>query len=80
MKRNVTVVLDEKTARWVRVEAAKRDVSVSRFLGELLSERRERAEGYDAAGARFLSRPARPLRGRGTRLPTRDEVHARGDP
>jgi len=48
---NVTVSLDEETARWVRVEAARRDVSVSRFLTELLSERRRRS-GWLASGTR----------------------------
>lgn len=77
MKRNVTVTLDEETARWVRVEAARRDTSVSQFLGEILSERRRRAEGYEAARAIFMSREPRPLRSRGERLPSRDEIHAR---
>lgn len=75
--RNVTVTLDEETARWVRVEAAKRDTSVSRFLGEILFERRRRTESYAAARAAFMAREPRPLRRRGARLPTRDEIHDR---
>jgi len=78
MKKNVTVTLDEETARWVRVEAAKRDTSVSRFLGEILAERRRRQEGYEAAGAIFMGREARPLRTPGEPLPSRREVHERG--
>lgn len=78
MKRNVTVTLDEETARWVRVEAAKRDTSVSRFLGEILAERRRRAEGYEAARAIFMGRQPRRLRAGGEPLPSRDEVHRRG--
>lgn len=80
MKRNVTVTLDEETARWVRVEAARRDTSVSRFLGEILSERRSRAEGYESARAAFMSREARPLRRPGDPLPSRDELHSRDRP
>ena len=76
-KRNVTVTLDEDTARWVRVEAAKRDQSVSQYLGELLSERRSRVEGYAAARALFMGREPRPLRSRPEPLPSRDEVHRR---
>ena len=79
MKRNVTVTLDEETARWVRVEAAKRDTSVSRFLGEVLAERRRRQEGYDAARAAFMAREPRPLRKPGAPLPTRDAVHGRSE-
>lgn len=78
MKRNVTVTLDEETARWVRVEAAKRDMSVSRFLGQVLAERRRRVEGYEAARAIFMGRKPRRLRAEGERLPSREEVHERG--
>lgn len=77
MKRNVTVVLDEDTARWVRVEAAKADVSVSQYLGDMLQVQKARADGYGDARASFMGRPPRPLRRGATRLPTRDEVHER---
>lgn len=80
MKRNVTVTLDEETARWVRVEAARRDVSVSRFLGDVLEERRSRTEGYEAAREVFLAREPRPLRRPGVDLPRRDQVHERRSP
>jgi hypothetical protein len=35
----VTVTLEEDVAQWARIEAARRDTSVSRLLGELLKER-----------------------------------------
>lgn len=78
MKRNVTIALDESTARWVRVEAARHDMSVSQFLADMLADRRRWTEGYDSARKRFMSRAARPLRQPGGRLPTRDAVHERG--
>lgn len=37
--RNVTVTLEEDVAQWARIEAARRDTSVSRLLGDLLKER-----------------------------------------
>lgn len=37
--RNVTVTLEEDVAQWARIEAARRDTSVSRLLGELVKER-----------------------------------------
>jgi hypothetical protein len=43
--RNVTVTLEEEVAQWARIEAAKRDTSVSRLLGELLKERMGKLEG-----------------------------------
>lgn len=43
--RNVTVTLEEDVARWARIEAARRDTSVSRLLGELLKERASAQNG-----------------------------------
>lgn len=77
MKKNVTIVMEEETARWVRIEAARRDVSVSAYLGSLLKEEREKVEGYQEAMDRFLSRQPRPLAAQGTAYPTRTELHDR---
>jgi hypothetical protein len=43
--RNVTVTLEEEVAQWARIEAARRDTSVSRLLGELLKERMGKLAG-----------------------------------
>jgi hypothetical protein len=43
--RNVTVTLEEDVAQWARIEAARRDTSVSRLLGELLKERMATQDG-----------------------------------
>ena len=48
--RNVTVTLEEDVAQWARIEAARRDTSVSRMLGALLKERIS-AQGGSAAEA-----------------------------
>ena len=77
MKKNVTVVMDEETARWVRVEAARSDLSVSAFLGRVLKKEREKDEGYRGAMERFLSREPRPLAAVGIPLPSRAELHER---
>jgi hypothetical protein len=45
--RNVTVTLEEDVAKWARIEAARRDTSVSRLLGELLKE--QMVSGHDSA-------------------------------
>lgn len=75
--RNVTVTLDEETARWARIEAARRDTSVSRMLGDLLRREMQGEAAYEAAMERFLTQePAVHRRGSG-RLPTRDELHDR---
>ena len=75
--KNVTVTLDEDAARWARVEAAKRDTSVSRFLGELLRERMVQGDDYRAARDRYFAQEPRIHRRDGRPLPTRDELHHR---
>ena len=72
--RNVTVTLDEETALWARLEAARRDLSVSALLRELLRERMGGQASYAAAMDRYLSRPPARLAGR---KPTREELHDR---
>lgn len=79
---NVTISMDEETARWLRVEAAKAGKSVSRFVGELLAERRDAGAGDAAAAiqrqkeamAAYLAIPARDL-GLYGRAPSRDEIY-----
>ncbi len=75
--KNVTVTMDEETARWARIEAAKRDMSLSRFLGDILNERMVGEDAYAHAQARYLAQEPRVHRRPGQRLPTRDEVHDR---
>jgi len=53
--RNVTVTLEEDVARWARMEAAQRDTSVSRLLGELLKERMSVRSGSAAEAAERLA-------------------------
>jgi hypothetical protein len=76
--KNVTITLDEETARWARIEAARRDTSLSRFIGEILRERMRREERYEAAMLDFLSRPRKPLTRPGETYPSREELHDRG--
>lgn len=69
------MTLDEDVARWARIEAAREDTSVSRFLGDLLRQRMERAEGYEKAMKRALAR--KPFGKSDRRYLTREEVHER---
>ena len=75
--RNVTVVLDDETALWARVEAAKQDTSVSKYVGEMLRRERVRADGYEAARRSFFSRTPVPLSDPGDKYPSRDELYER---
>ena len=36
--RNITVTLEEEVAQWARIEAARKNTSVSRLLGSLLKK------------------------------------------
>ncbi len=76
--RNVTVTLDDETARWARIEAAKREMSVSRFIREILRERMAGQVTYEAAMERYLAREPVPLK-RGGAYPRREELHDRAD-
>jgi hypothetical protein len=74
--RNVTITLDEETARWIRLEAAAKNSSVSRLVGEMLRERMVAEHSYQAAMEKYLEREPSGLRAAG-RLPSREEVHDR---
>jgi hypothetical protein len=75
--KNVTITLDEETAHWARVEAAHRDMSVSRLIGELLRERMRAETTYEDARQRYLARVPARLKKTG-RYPDREELHERG--
>lgn len=76
--KNVTVSLDEETARWARVEAARQDISVSSLLRQVLERVKAAHESYPEAMHRFRSRPPVPLKKAG-RYPSREELHDRDD-
>jgi hypothetical protein len=73
--RNVTVTLEEHIARWARLEAARKETSVSRFLGEVLADRMREQDHYGRAMRRALKR--RPFLKSDGRYPSREEVHDR---
>lgn len=73
--RNVTVTLQEDVARWARLEAARRDTSVSRLLGEILKQRMLEGDNYERAMRRALGRKAF-LKSDGRYL-SREEAHDR---
>ena len=75
--KNITITLDEDTARWARIEAARQDMSVSRLVRNLLQENMRRNQTYEVAMQRYLSMPARNLNEAGTPYPSREEIHDR---
>jgi plasmid stability protein len=75
--KNVTITLDEKTAAWARVYAARHNTSVSRLVGEMLQQRMTELHEYDQAMRRFLAKAPVKLNRMGKRYPGRDELHER---
>lgn len=75
--KNVTVTLEEDVAHWARIRAAEADCSLSRYLGELLSEHMQEQEAYEAARMRYADRPVRALKAADDDYPTREELHDR---
>ena len=75
--RNVTVTLEEDVAQWARIEAARRDTSVSRLLGEILKERMSTEDSYGQAMQRALTR--KPFLRSSQRYLTREEAHDRAN-
>lgn len=77
--KNVTITLDEKTAAWARVYAARHNTSVSRMLGELLARQMRENGEYEDAMRRFMGRSPVALKTTGARYPNRASVHERSD-
>lgn len=78
--KNITITLDEKTAAWVRIYAARQGKSVSRMLGEMLQERMQELREYDESMRRYLARLSRKavaFEWVGGQRPTREELNER---
>jgi hypothetical protein len=75
--KNVTVTLDDDTARWARLEAARREMSVSRLIRDLLRENMRQNQTYELAMRSYLSRSAQVLNDASAPYPARDELHDR---
>ena len=72
--KNVTVTMEDSVAEWARIEAARRNTSVSRLVGQMLAEKmrhddayeramqewRKRQRAYTSDGTPYPQRSARP--------------------
>lgn len=47
--KNVTITMEDSVAEWARMEAARRNTSVSRLVGELLAEKMKHDDAYERA-------------------------------
>ncbi len=74
--KNVTVTMDDAVADWARMEAARRNTSVSRMVGEMLAEKMRHDDAYERA-----MREALEFKSFGVSegpYPTREETYRRG--
>lgn len=74
--KNVTISMSEELARWLRVEAAEADVSISRYLADLVADRKAAVDRREVARLSYLSRSGANISA-GGRYPSRDELHDR---
>jgi hypothetical protein len=75
--RNITVTLDEETARLARVRAAERDMSVSRYMGELVRADIRGSREYDEAYRAWRAERPFDLKGPSKPYAKREELHDR---
>ena len=76
--KNVTVTLDDEAIQWARVQAAEKDISLSRFLGEMVHERMRHSREYiEAMNAWRNQKPIRLKKDPTDRYLTREEAHDR---
>jgi hypothetical protein len=74
--KNVTVTMEDTVADWARMEAARRNTSVSRLIGELLAEKMRHDDAYARAMREELE-----FKSIGTsdgRYLTREDLYGRG--
>jgi hypothetical protein len=76
-KLKVSVDLDEDTAKRARVKAAERNMSLSRYIGEVLRKEVGAMDEYEAAYRAWGKRKAFPLKGSPEPYPEREELYDR---
>ncbi len=73
--KNVTVTMEEGVAEWARLEAARRNTSVSKLIGEMLGERMRHDDAYERAMNEWLQRD-QAFKSDGKPYPKRDKTYA----
>jgi hypothetical protein len=73
--KNVTVTMEESVAEWARLEAARRNTSVSRLVGEMLAEKMRHDDAYERAMREWMAADLR-FASDGAPYPKREEIYA----
>ena len=74
--KNVTITVDDTALEWVRIEAAKRNTSVSRLVGEMLADKMRQEDAYAQAMRGWLGKE-RQWRSDGSAYPSREQTYDR---
>lgn len=75
--KNITITLDDKTAAWARVHAARENMSLSRFLAGVLDARMRESREYERAMRRYLQRKPSAISKPSDTYPTRKDLYDR---
>jgi hypothetical protein len=73
--KNVTITVEEGALEWARIEAAKRNTSVSRLVGELIAEKMRHNDAYDRAYQEWKADRVK-IKTDGKPYPKREELYA----
>ncbi len=77
--KNVTITVEERALEWVRIEAAKRNTSISRLVGEMLVEKMRHDDSYLRAYESWRA-DARTWCTDASPYPSREETYVREGP
>jgi hypothetical protein len=72
--KNITITLDKQAAAWARVRAAEQNMSLSRYVGEMIHKQMRHSLEYETAMRAALA--AKPVKLEGPYL-KRDELYER---
>ncbi len=75
--KNITITLELEVARWVRLQAAEREMSVSRYIGDALKAQMQESATYERAMQQYLALPPKPLGQWDEPLPAREALYDR---
>lgn len=76
--KNVTITVEDDALEWARVEAAKRNTSVSKLVGSFITEMRRREDAYMRAYHEWKN-DTRTWCSDGQPYPRREELYERGN-
>jgi len=75
--KNVTITLDEHAVAWARVQAAQVNMSLSRFVGEMIHQQMRHSREYEEAMRAALAQKPLDLKGPWKPYPKREELYDR---